>query len=56
MTKYNEFEANIHRVFVERGIANVDWKIKIIGREIIGRSDYAKVQVEVYKPKKENLV
>ena len=46
-----EFESNIFSVFVERGIALSNWKIKVVSKEIINNSDIAKVLVEVYKPR-----
>jgi len=48
----NKFESNIHNVLAEKGIAGLDWRIKIISKEIIGKSDFAKVLVEVYEPRK----
>lgn len=48
----NKFEQGIHNALDEKGITLPDWKIKITNREIIGRSDWAKVTVEVYKPRK----
>ena len=48
----NEFNKNIHDCFIEKGIAGNGWRTKVVSKEIIGRSDFAKVLVEVYKPKK----
>lgn len=47
-----EFEQNIFDVFIDRGITLPDWRIKIASKEIIKNSDYARVLVEVYKPRK----
>lgn len=41
----------IHDCMDERGITLTNWRIKIVGREIIGNSDWATVTVEVYKPR-----
>ncbi len=45
-------EQGIHDVMNERGITVPNWRIKITNREIIGKSDWAKVTVEVYAPRK----
>ena len=47
-----DFEKALHEAFNEKGITLPDWRIKITNREIIGHSDWAKVTVEVYKPRK----
>jgi len=52
----NELELNIHHVLAEKGIAGLDWRIKIINKEVIGRSDWAKVSVEIYPPRKRKPV
>ena len=49
MTK---FENAIKEVLIEREIMDKNWRMKITGTEIIGKSDYAKVTVEVTAPRK----
>jgi len=56
MTKHEELQSNIHHVLSEKGIAGLDWRIKIINKEVIGRSDWAKVSVEIYPPRKRKPV
>ena len=51
MTK-TKLEEGIFNAFLDKGIVNPDFKIKITSREIIGNSDYAKVTVEIFPPKK----
>ena len=41
----------LQEIFIERGIIGDKWKIKITDREIIGRSDWAYVYVDIYKPR-----
>lgn len=52
MVKYNRLETAIFNVFTERGITSSNWRIKVTNKEIIGQSDFAKVKVEVYEPRK----
>jgi len=47
----SNFENQIKNVLVERGIMLENWKIKITDKKIIGNSDWAKVEVEVFKPR-----
>lgn len=48
----NRLEEGIFNCLVETGRAAEDYRIKIVEREIIGNSDYAKVAVNLYKPRK----
>lgn len=47
-----KLEEGIFNAFLDKGIVNPDFKIKITSREIIGNSDYARVNVEIYAPRK----
>ena len=42
----------IKEVLIERGIMNDDWRMKIINREIIANSDFGKITIEIYQPRK----
>jgi hypothetical protein len=44
-----EFEENLHRVFDEMDITLPDWRIRIREREIIGKSDWAWLYVDIYR-------
>lgn len=45
-------ENAIKEIFIEREIMLPNWKIQITDKEILGKSDYAKVTVDVFKPRK----
>jgi hypothetical protein len=47
MEKYMK---KLHEIFDEMGITLPNWKISLVSEEIIGRSDWAYVTVEIYKP------
>ena len=43
---------SLHEVFNEVGITNPGYRIKLVSREIIGKSDWAYVGVDIYAPRK----
>ncbi len=45
-------ESKIREALIEREIMGENWKMKIANKEIIGRSDWAKIIVEITAPKK----
>jgi hypothetical protein len=47
-----DIEVALHNRFDEAGITLPEWRVKIVGREIIGRSDWAWLYVDIYKKHK----
>lgn len=50
--KMTRLESGIYNAMVEHGNINPDWRINITHKEIIGKSDWAEVLVEVKEPRK----
>jgi hypothetical protein len=44
-----EIEVALHNWFDKEGITLPQWRVKIVGREIIGRSDWSWLYVDIYK-------
>ena len=44
-------ENGIKEALVEYGAMNDNWRMKITDKEIIAYSDWAKVEIEIYKPR-----
>ena len=47
----NGLETGIHYALDTYGATLPNWRIKILDAETVGHSDWAKVYVEVYKPR-----
>jgi hypothetical protein len=47
--KIKEIESGLHILFDEMGITLPDWRVKIAGREIIRKSDWVWLYVDIYK-------
>ncbi len=50
--KTTKLENQIKQALVNYGAMGENWRMKVTNREIIGRSDWAKVVVEITAPKK----
>lgn len=42
----------VHEIFNEKGITNPDYRIKLLNKEIIGNSDWAFIEIDIYRPHK----
>ena len=49
---YDELTIGIRNAMDEQGITGSGYRIAIVGRKIIGQSDYAEVIVDVFQPRK----
>lgn len=47
----DKLTAAIHAAMVEADRIGPKWRIKIIGKEIVGHSDWATVEVNLYRPR-----
>jgi hypothetical protein len=44
-----ELEVGLHGLFDEMGITNPSWRVALTGREIIGKSDWSWLHIDIYK-------
>lgn len=42
----------INEILTDRGITNPDYRIKLLNKEIISNSDWAFIEIEIYRPRK----